>query len=116
MPSLYDLAYPSEGSMYYAMPPHSPIHYERAATWDSAGRENEGGLNEYDDSYIFQVDNSTHYRMPSMFPIEEASRLLACPAVQADNSMAAHAIPQSESIYLGMPWVQWWEGCGHPGY
>jgi hypothetical protein len=53
-PSLYDLAYPSEDSVFYATLPHSPIHYERAALLDSMERGGGGGLDRYNTSYIFR--------------------------------------------------------------
>jgi len=59
MLSLYDLAYPSENSVSYAIPLHSPIHYECTAPLDSMEREGGGGLDRYNTSYIFRGDEST---------------------------------------------------------
>jgi hypothetical protein len=104
-PSLFDLAYLSEDSIFYATPPHSPIHYESVTLSDHAGQDNEKELDGYDTLYIFGREVSTCYEMPSIFPIEEAARLTTRPTVSSNDPDATQMSPQDGSIYPGTPWV-----------
>ncbi len=115
-PSLYDLAYPSEDSVFYAILLHSPIHYEHAALLDQMEGEEGRGLDRYDTSYIFREENSTCYGTPSIFPVKKALRLLSQQLIQTEDLSAVPAALQGDLVYLEMLWVRWWKGCGYSEY
>jgi hypothetical protein len=112
--SLFEWDY-REDSVFYATPPHLPIHYEWYASLEKAVQNPRQGLSGYDALYAFHASPSTHYHMPSTFPPEEAVGLAPGQHAQTTTITTDGQASYNDSNHPGAPWLRWREGCGQPG-